>query len=181
MIIKLLILIIIIMNQYNSKIKNNVIVHKEQYEVVKNKIEENSKTQTIQVEQPIGYLKIKSINIDKPIYDINSKHNNIEENVIILKSSLNPLEESSLIILAAHSGQGKIAYFNDLDKLKIDDEIKLTYYNEEYTYKITDILIQEKNGHINIAKKDKSELILTTCSTKSNNKQLIIKSIIKES
>ncbi len=94
--------------------------------------------------------------------------------------SKDPLSKDSLIVLGAHSGIGKIAYFNDLDKLKINDEIKLIYYNKEYTYIITSISTQEKNGHINISKKDTSQLILTTCDKENKNKQLIIESKIKE-
>lgn len=180
MIIKLLVLLFLIINQHNGKIQNNTVTSKMQNEIVENEIIKNDRIPITQIEEPIGYLKIESINIYNPIYDINSKHNNIEENVTILKSTSNPLDKNSLIILAAHSGQGKIAYFNDLNKLKMNDEIRLTYNNKEYTYIVTDILAQNKNGHINIAKTDKSELILTTCSTTDQNKQLIIKSTIKE-
>lgn len=179
MIIKLLLLFLLVINQ-NNKTKSNVTPVEKQNEIVDNKSLKNNKPTINKIEQPIGNLKIDNININNPIYAINSKHNNIEENVTILRSEKNPLDKSSLIVLAAHSGEGKIAYFNNLNKLKIDDEIKLTYYDKDYTYIVTDIFTQNKNGHINIFKKEKSELILTTCDITDQTKQLIVKCIIKE-
>ena len=44
------------------------------------------------------------------------------------------LINDSLIILAAHSGYGKLAYFNRLDELKTGDEIELNINNETLTY-----------------------------------------------
>lgn len=132
-------------------------------------------------EQPIGSIIIPNINLHNKLYNITNKHNNIEENVTILKSTNNPSNKESLIILAAHSGQGKIAYFNDLNKLKLNDEIILHYYNKKYIFTVSNILEQDKNGYIDIQKQDISQLILTTCSTKNKNKQLIIESTLKES
>lgn len=74
-------------------------------------------------EAPIGKIIIKKITINNNLYNINSKHNNIEENITILKDSIMPDKTNSIMYVAAHSGDGKIAYFNDLDKLKINDEI----------------------------------------------------------
>ena len=70
-------------------------------------------------EKPIATLHIDKINLTKDIYDINSTHNNVEENVTILN------DDKDLIVLAAHSGPGSIAYFDDLDKLVIDDKVDL--------------------------------------------------------
>ena len=53
-------------------------------------------------------------------------------------------------------------------------------YKKEYIFIITNIFEQDKNGYINIVKNNKSQLILTTCSTINKNKQLIIESTKKE-
>ena len=132
-------------------------------------------------ELPIGYISIPVINLKNNLYNINSRHNNIEENVTIIKDSLNLNNNNSIFILAAHSGNGHIAYFNKLDKLNIDDEIKIKYFNTEYSFSIIKISEQPKQGHINIQKKNFSQLILTTCSNNNKNKQLIIECKIKES
>lgn len=128
-------------------------------------------------EKPIGTLKIKKINLYEDLYDIDSPKNNIEEHITILKESKFP----ELLILAAHSGEGKIAYFEHLDKLKLNDEIEIKYNNKIYIYFVKDIFEQRKNGYININKEDNNQLILTTCSPKHNGYQLIINCIKKES
>ena len=69
----------------------------------------------------IATLEIPKINLKRDIYSLANPHNNVEENVTILTDTEN------LIVLAAHSGPGDIAYFNDLDKLILNDTINLTY------------------------------------------------------
>ena len=116
----------------------------------------------------IGTLTIDKLNLSKNIYNINSSHNNVEENVTILNDDIN------LIVLAAHSGPGYIAFFNDLDKLELNDTINLTYKGKDLVYKVTNIEEQAKDGTIEINKTNKQRLILTTCSKKDKNKQLVI-------
>ena len=120
----------------------------------------------------IGKLTIDKINLNKYLYDKNSKYNNIEYNIEIIQ------ENKNLLVLAAHSGYGSVAFFNNLDKLKINDLINLTYYNNKSTYKIINIYEEEKNGYINIPKRNTKQLILTTCS-KNKHKQLIIECLIQ--
>lgn len=183
MIIKLLIILLIInfkitykekiIKEENIKITN--ITNKEKNQVT------IDKKPTTEIKKNIGFLKIDKINLNNKIYDINSKHNNIEENVTILKTSENLKDKNSLIVLAAHSGEGKIAYFNKLIELSEGDEIELKYYNETYIYVVDHIYEQEKNGYIKFSKKNESQLILTTCSTQNNKMQLIVEAKIKES
>ena len=116
----------------------------------------------------IGTLTIDKLNLSKKIYNINSSHNNVEENVTILNDDIN------LIVLAAHSGPGYIAFFNDLDKLELNDTVNLTYNNKKLVYKVTNIEEQPKDGTIEINKTDKQRLILTTCSKKDKTKQLVV-------
>ena len=115
----------------------------------------NKDEQVSQKEQPIGKVQIPKINLNKNLYKIGSKLNNVEENVTILESDL-----PSIIVLAAHSGTGKNAFFKDLNKLNINDTINLTYTNANYTYNVINIFEQDR-------------LFLTTCSY-NKNKQLII-------
>lgn len=116
----------------------------------------------------IGTLTIDKINLKKDIYDINSPHNNVDENVTILN------DDDNLIVLAAHSGPGYIAFFNDLDKLKLNDAVNLNYKGKTLIYKITNIEEQVKDGTIEIDKTNTKRLILTTCSKKDKNKQLVL-------
>ena len=119
-------------------------------------------------EKTIATLYIDKINLTKDIYDINSTHNNVEENVTILN------DDKNLIVLAAHSGPGSIAYFDDLDKLVLNDKIVLTKDNKKNNYKVIKIEEQPKDGTIEINKTNKERLILTTCSKKDKGKQLVI-------
>lgn len=116
----------------------------------------------------IGTLRINKINLEKNFYDINNIKNNVEENVTLLR------KEENLIVLAAHSGTGPTAYFNQLDKLSLNDEINLTYKEKNYNYKITKIEEQIKDGTIEIENNNINRLVLTTCSQKNKNNQLII-------
>ena len=121
----------------------------------------------------LGILEIKTINIRRPIYNINDSKNNVEENITILKESILPDQDNSIMFLAAHSGEGYIAYFNDLDKLKIGDEVNFYYKNKKYTYIVSSVYEEDKNGYIHVNKEDRKQLILTTCS-KNKNKQLVV-------
>ncbi|MCI6107846.1 MAG: sortase [Tenericutes bacterium] len=109
-----------------------------------------------------------------------SKHNNIEENITILENSIMPDNENSIIFLAAHSGTGKIAFFQYLNRLKAGDKVKLKYKDKIYNYTINSIWEEEKTGYIHINKTKENQLILTTCSPKNKDKQLIIESILSK-
>lgn len=129
----------------------------------------------------IGTIEIKKINLKEQLYKKESKKNNIEENITILQESTYPSNENSILIIAAHSGTGKIAYFERLDELSINDEIIITYNKKKYYYNVIDIFEEKKNGYININKEKKRQLVLTTCSPTKDNIQLIVNCIEKES
>ena len=131
-------------------------------------------------EKPIAKLIIKKIKLKEYLYNINSNENNIEKHVTILDNSIFPNKENSIVFIAAHSGTGKIAYFNDLDKLEVNDSINFIYNNKTYNYIVKDIFEEKKDGYININKEFEDQLVLTTCS-KNKNKQLIVNCIKKES
>lgn len=132
-------------------------------------------------EKPIGTLIIKKINLKQNIYNTDSIENTVEKNVTVLKESIFPPNENSIIFLAAHSGTGKIAFFQELDKLKENDTITLIYNHKKYDYKVKSIWEEKKNGYININKEIENQLILTTCSPTKDNLQLIINCTRKES
>lgn len=124
----------------------------------------------------LATLRIDKINLNNPIYNLSDNRNNVEENVTILDESILPDNDNSIVFIAAHSGEGKIAYFNDLDKLDIGDRISFFYKNKEYKYIVSSIYEENRNGYIHVNKDDNKQLILTTCS-KHKNKQLIVNCI----
>lgn len=129
------------------------------------------------IDEHIGRLIIDKINLNNKLYPINSYKNNIEQNVTILNYSEEPNINNSIMFIAAHSGTGRLAYFKNLDKLQINDVIKLEYKNINYTYQIKDIWEIKKNGTINVEKENNTQLVLTTCSPNKEGYQLIINSI----
>lgn len=166
----LIVIIIILINLTIIKIDNN-----------KEKISINKPIFINDNDNSIGYLKIEKINLNEKLYNINSKENNIEKNITILKESIFPDKENSIVFIAAHSGVGKIAYFEKLDELNINDEVTLTINKKTYKYVVKEYWEEKKNGYINVNKDNKKQLILTTCSPNKKNYQLVINCIEKES
>lgn len=118
-------------------------------------------------------LIIKKIGINKRINKISSSQIDVDENIIILEGSTFPDKKESTLFIAAHSGEGENAYFNNLDKLSINDEITIVYNNKNYYYIVTNNWEEDKNGYIHVSKKYQHQLILTTCS-KNKDKQLVV-------
>ena len=125
----------------------------------------------------LGELSIPKINLNKTIYNLNSNKNNVEKNVTILKGSTLPDNNNSIIFLAAHSGNGNNAYFDNIKYLNKDDKVYFTYQNITYTYIVTKKREITKNGYINGNRYKNKELVLTTCSD-NPGKQLLIHCII---
>ena len=134
-----------------------------------------------QINRVFGTIIIDKINLKEELFPINSSENTIEKHVSILKGSTYPEEDNSLMIIAAHSGIGPIAYFQELNKLELNDEIILIIEKKKYIYMVKDIWEEKKNGYINFNKEKKKQLILTTCSPNKEGYQLVINCIEKES
>ena len=121
-----------------------------------------------------GYLIIPSINMNLGFYYYDDERNNVNQNVTLIKSNI-----ENTFILAAHSGHGYLAYFNDLRYLKVDDEIILKFDTQENHYIIKRIRNEIKDGSINILN-EKNQVILTTCNQVKKGYQLIIEaSLVK--
>ena len=137
--------------------------------------------QQVEKDDNIGSIKIDKINLENKLYDIDSIKNNVDLNVTILKGSIEPANNNSIMFIAAHSGYGDKAYFKNLDKLEKDDEVILEYKSIKYKYIVIDKWEEKKDGDIEVNKTKEKQLVLTTCSTKDKNKQLVINCIEKES
>ena len=127
-------------------------------------------------ELPIARVIIPKLGLDEVLYNPKSSENTVERNVMILEGSVFPSSNNSIIFLAAHSGEGKIAYFNDLDKLLVKDILIFQYNNYNYYYEIDKIFEEEKDGDIELNKTSNNQLVLTTCSKTNSKKQLIVNS-----
>lgn len=129
-------------------------------------------------EDYIAVLEIPSINLKKGLYAIDSKNNNVNKNIEIIDSSDMPDITKGNFILAGHSGTGRIAFFDDLDKLIIDDTIIVYYNNIKYIYQINYIESIVKDGTIEIKREFESMITLTTCNQENKNEQLVITGIL---
>lgn len=165
LIISYLISCILIYNNYSKKYKINM--------------NSDIKISNVIDNEYLGYIDIPKINLKKNLFKINSKKNNIEYNVEVLKESIFPNESNSIIFLAAHSGDGDNAYFNDLKLLNEGDVIYISYNATIYKYIITNKSEVSKNGYITGNRTNNDEIVLTTCSD-SFGKQLIINGILKK-
>lgn len=161
----------ITINNKNIESKKRIITDQRNNKISSNKVSND---------ESIGKLMINKINLNNTLYPIESANNNVDKNVTILKESIDPSINNSIVFIAAHSGSGNKAYFKNLNKLNINDEVTLIYKNKKYLYQVKDSFEQDKNGYINIVKENTKQLVLTTCSPTHKNKQLIINSILKE-
>lgn len=115
-----------------------------------------------------GFLIIPSLNMTYGFYDTQSKLNDVNKNVALIDSNI-----ENTYILAAHSGSGNLAYFNDLKYLRKKDKIYLKFENKTLEYEVVNIRSNIKNGKIRIKNKE-NQLILTTCDQIKKGNQLII-------
>lgn len=121
----------------------------------------------------IAVLKINKINLVRGLVDESSYLNNIKYNVQIIKGSNMPDVVGGNLILAAHSGNARISYFRNLNKLEIGDEATIDYKNKTYTYKVVNIYDVDKNGKVEIKRNiSKTTLTLITCRN-DTEKQIV--------
>ena len=100
--------------------------------------------------------------------------NDVEKNIYIVDGATYPDVEKGNFIIAAHSGPGWQAFFNDLYQLTIGDQIYVTYKGKKYTYQLTNVYKQEKTGKIAIYRNyEKSTLTLITCTNHDLTSQTV--------
>lgn len=102
-------------------------------------------------------LVIDKINLKECLYNIEDENNS-------LKVGLEVLYEEPLVI-AGHSGTGKLALFNRLNELLIGDVIKV---NNDI-YKVVEIDEKSKTTKLRV----KEDLVLVTCIV-NTDKQLVL-------
>lgn len=134
----------------------------------------NNNIELNEIEKELMILEIPKINLKEKIYDKNSKLNDIDKNIIIMNESSMPNEDEGIVIIGGHSGYGKYAYFKDLNKLSINDEIIIYYLNKKYIYKVINYYLDDKDGSISINNLNKkNKLFLYTCNPNDKNNYLV--------
>ena len=142
-------------------------------------IEETTEEVKEEVKQPetynyIGVLEIPKISFKRGFLDIKDKNNNVNKNIQVLENSAMPNVNGGLLVIAGHSGSGRVAFFRNLYKLKENDQIYIYYENIKYIYQVQKYYEETKDGDISIDKNSESTLVLTTCSQTDKNKQIVI-------
>ena len=122
----------------------------------------------------VGYLNIPKINLKKGFTEKNSKYNTVSKNIQILSASDYPDKELGNVIIAAHSGNSSVSYFNKLYLLDVGDYAYIEYEGIKYTYKIVKIYNIDKTGKAEIIRnKNVSTLTLITCTKNNKTTQTI--------
>ncbi len=146
-------------------------------DIVDDTTEETQVTEEVKEQVKINYiavLKIPKINLERGLVDPNSYLNNVNYNLEILDGSSMPDQAKGNLIIAGHSGNSRISFFKNLNKLVISDEIFIDYKNNTYEYKVVDIYEIDKTGIAEIIKnQNATTLTLITCKH-NTNKQIVI-------
>ena len=126
---------------------------------------------------PSGYLGILTqleIIVGNDEKEQISVKENVSKNLTFLSPSNYPDEKNGNVILVAHSGTTRIAYFKNLYQLKVGDIAKIEYKGHLYTYKIDNIYNETKDGNVTIYRDTtKQTLTMITCTKNDNTKQTI--------
>lgn len=147
----------------DSKIKVNIV-----------SIDNENTINNEEVNNYLGVISIPKINLEQGFYDIDNPLNNVDKNIELISNSNMPDVENGTLILAAHSGNDRVSYFNELYKLNIDDEIEIIYNKSKYLYKLIDIYEVEKTGSITLHNINNiTSLVLVTCSNFNDNLQVV--------
>ncbi len=119
-------------------------------------------------ENYLGILEIPKINLNRQFFGLSSKENNVDKNIQMIETSKMPNIPNSNLILAAHSGNSKIAYFKKLDELYIKDIAYIYFNNIKYKYELEKMYSVKKTGKVLIKTNvNETNLILITCDKKN--------------
>lgn len=119
-----------------------------------------------------NHIYIPKIDVSNNIYTFDDAKNNVNENVYLAAKYNFDILKGSLV-LASHSGNSPISYFNDIDRLSFGDEIFIEDKDNIYTYLIDKVFIIDKTGLFKYEDKDKY-IYLITCVKHTHKKQLVI-------
>ena len=148
--------------------------------VIEDTTEEKEETKTESKVEYVAVIKIPKIGVEKGLCKKGTSCNNVNRNIQILNEATYPDVANGNFILAGHSGNGRTAYFRNVDKLKADDEIYVVYGGFQYKYKIVNIYDIEKTGTANIIRnKEKTTLTLVTCRHNTNKQIIVISELVE--
>ena len=141
------------------------------------KIENGEEIKNINLGDEIGLIDIPSLNISTAIVSGTGK-DQIRYYVGHFENTSMPGENVNSCI-AGHSSTVYNNIFNDLYKIKMDDEIIITTSNGEFTYVVNEIFETEPTN-MNVLNQDNDikELTIVTCANQGKDR-LIVKGRLK--
>lgn len=122
----------------------------------------------------LGVLEIPRIGLKRGFYGTDSAYNDIQYNVTMVVGSTMPDVDRGNLILIAHSGDAYISFFAYLYRLKVGNDVFVTYNGVRYQYRIVNIYNVEKNGTVSIIRNyDQTTLTLITCTKDDSSHQTV--------
>ena len=94
---------------------------------------------------PVGTISIPAIDLELPLYLGASKHNMTKGAAVLGQTSLPVGGENTNCVIAGHRGYKGIPYFRNLDKLKAGDEVVITNFWGQMTYRVESTAIIQPN------------------------------------
>ena len=116
-------------------------------------------------------IYIDKINLSKEVVKADKNFGNLKNNLVYY----NDFNVNNKIIIFGHSGNGHNAYFKDLYKLSIDDEVIIYDNGKEYKYILVNkYLIDEYDNYILKEEENSKKMLLVTCDNIDDSKRLVI-------
>lgn len=150
----------------------SVVEVEEQEEVIVEEVKEEKQDSTFWVDYK-AILEIPKINLKKGMVESTKNFSSINYAISIDKSSNYPNKEGNFI-LYAHSGNSKIAYFRNLNKLNVNDEVFVYYEGVKYSYQIINKYEIEKTGKMEVIRDSNRKLITMVTCISNTNKQVVL-------
>lgn len=124
---------------------------------------------------PIAYISIPKIHINLPIYE--GTTNKVLEQGIghISQTSIPSGGKNTHSVLAGHTGLTKGIFFDNIDKLQIDDKFFITYLDETFEYKVSEInkVLPDETEKLKI-EEGKDLVTLVTCTPRYINSHRLL-------
>ena len=130
-------------------------------------------------ENYIGILEIPKIKLKRGLVDKNSSSNNVNKNIYTVKETTYPDERiNSHIILAAHSGNSYVSFFNNLKKLDMKDKVYFYYKGTKYIYEVSNRYEIKKTGKAELKLTNTSNITLITCISGTDKQVVYVATLI---
>ena len=119
-------------------------------------------------------IEIPSINLKRGVVNSTKNFSSINYAISVDKNSNYPNENGNFI-LYAHSGNSSIAYFKNLNKVKLNESIYIYYDGVRYEYIITNKYDIAKTGKAKIlSSTDNKYITLITCNQEKEGYQIVV-------